>query len=82
MTHPRTVSTTDHAGPRVIGCSGKTLRRQFRDDPASVPFVYQIGARYFVSTPKMHETLHGTDIAWTDCQGCWALGPPTEGDAA
>lgn len=72
--HPKAVSTTDHAGPRVVGCSGETLRRRFRADPASVPYVYRIGSRYYVSTPKLHRELHGTDIPWTDCQGCWALG--------
>ena len=78
MTHPRTVSSPEHAGPRVVGCAGSTLRRQFRADPASVPYVYRIGSKVLVSTPKMHAELHGTDIAWTDCQGCWALGAEDE----
>jgi hypothetical protein len=72
--HPRAVSTTDAAGPKVVGCSGETLRRWFKEDKTKVHYVYQIGSRYYVSTPKMHRELHGVDIPWTDCQGCWALG--------
>lgn len=76
--HPRAVSTTDHAGPRVVGVTGQTLRRRFRADPASVPYVYQVGSRLFVSTPKLHAEIHGTETAWSDCQGCWALGSDDE----
>lgn len=72
--HPRPFSTTSHAGPRVVGVSGDTLRRRYLDDPDSVPYVYRVGDRYFVSTPKLHAAIHGTDTSWEDCQGCWALG--------
>lgn len=80
--HPRAVSTTDHAGPRVVGVSGDTLRRRFKADPASVPYVYQVGERYFVSTPKLHAAVHGTETLWSDCQGCWALGSDDNRDQA
>ena len=78
MTHPKVTSTTDHAGPRVVGVTGTTLRHWFNEDPASVPYVYRVGNRYFVSTPLMHKTLHGDAEPWTDCQGCWALGSDKE----
>lgn len=78
--HPRAVSTTDHAAPRVIGCTGKTLRRQYRANPEDVPYVFTVGRNYYVSTPMLHDALHGPEAGpWDRCQGCWALGSDEPG---
>lgn len=72
---PKVRTTPEHAGPRVVGCSGYTLRARFNEDPSSVPYVYRAGRRLWVSTPKLHVAIHGIDAGpWTDCQGCFALG--------
>lgn len=71
---PRMRTTPETAGS-MIGCSGKTLRRRFKDDPSSVPYMYNAGKRVWVSTPKLHAALHGTDLPWYECPGCWLLGP-------
>lgn len=68
-------STPEVAGPKVIGCSGRTLRRWYAFNPDSVPYIYRAGRRLFVSTPKLHAEIHGDAAGpWTACQGCFALG--------